>query len=63
MIKKEAHMKNNEKSNIDMLMQGSFSQAFVRLNDQAPTQLKRKRKMVNFLSLFLPKSLLKFFIL
>jgi len=56
-------MKNNEKSNIDMLMQGSFSQAFVRLNDQAPTQLKRKRKMINFLSLFLPKSLLKFFIL
>jgi len=56
-------MKSNEESNIEMLMQGSFSQAFIRLNHQKPQVLKRKRKLFNFLSLFIPKAILRFFIL
>ena len=50
-------MKSNEDSNIDMLMQGAFSQAYVKLNHQEPARLKRKRKIVSFLSMFFPKSL------
>ena len=56
-------MKTEHKNNIDMLMQGSFSQAFVRLNSEDPQSVKRKRKLFSFLSLVLPKPILRFFIL
>lgn len=56
-------MKTQQKPNIEMLMQGSFSQAFVELNKEGPSSVKRKRRLYRFLSLFLPKAVMRFFIL
>jgi hypothetical protein len=56
-------MKSEQKSNIEMLMQGSFSQAFVRLNSEGASKVKKKRRLFRLLSLVLPKSILRFFIL
>lgn len=47
-------MSNNNDENIDLLMQGDWSKAFINLNQRSPAELEKAKKRFRWMSMILP---------
>lgn len=49
-------MSNNKDENIDVLMQGDWSKAFIALNQRSPAELEKAKRRFRWMSMILPNT-------
>jgi hypothetical protein len=47
-------MSNHHDDNIDLIMQGDWSKAFITLNQRSPAELEKAKKRFRWMSLVMP---------
>ena len=55
-------MPKEKEDNIDVLLQGNWSKAYITLNQRSPSELNKLQKRFRWLNLVMPKNLLRGFI-